>query len=218
MEKELRRQLGEEHVYIDQMYDKWQRATQRSGQTSNEFGAYLQSIKTNLQELGEGDILNKKLLIHHMRQGLRPEVQAALYRNPTISKDWPSFLVAVARAESSIYQKHKASFHASKSSTHNREKAVNKTTETGYSFTSLSNPKNANGRGNSRAQSRGRGRPEGRSNRGGYRGGKVSSATPASGANSINSSNLNNHSKDTCFNCNKVGHWSNECPDPAPKN
>ena len=30
MKKELRRQLGEEHVYMDQMYDKLQKATQRS--------------------------------------------------------------------------------------------------------------------------------------------------------------------------------------------
>lgn len=28
MKKELRQQLGEEHVYIDEMYDKWRKATQ----------------------------------------------------------------------------------------------------------------------------------------------------------------------------------------------
>lgn len=87
MKKELRRQLGEEHVYIDQMYEKWQRATQRSGQTEKEYGAYLQSIRTNLQDLGEGDFLNEKILIHHMRQGLRPAVRAALYWNPTVPAD-----------------------------------------------------------------------------------------------------------------------------------
>ena len=48
MKKELRRQLEEEHVYVDQMYEKWQKAMQRSGQTGKEYGAYLQSIRTTL--------------------------------------------------------------------------------------------------------------------------------------------------------------------------
>lgn len=48
MKKELRRQLSEEHVYIDEMYDRWQKATQRTDQTGKEFGAYLQSIRSHL--------------------------------------------------------------------------------------------------------------------------------------------------------------------------
>ena len=216
MKKELRRQLGEEHVYVDQMYEKWQRATQRSGQTGKEYGAYLQSIRTTLRDLGEGDFLNEKILIHHMRQGLRSEVRAALYRNPSIPTDWPSFLAAVARAESSLYQEHKSSFHAKKSPTSNKEKPVDKVTEPGLS--SSNSHRNTNFRGNSHAQSRGRGGHGVRAGRGGYRGGRVSNGTPASGTNNTKPSNLSDHSKDTCFNCNKVGHWSNECPDPAPKN
>lgn len=31
MKKELCRQLGEKHIYVDQMCDKWQKATQCSG-------------------------------------------------------------------------------------------------------------------------------------------------------------------------------------------
>lgn len=33
VKKEVRRQLGEEHVYIDEMCDRWQKATQRTSQT-----------------------------------------------------------------------------------------------------------------------------------------------------------------------------------------
>ncbi len=51
MKKKLRRQLGEEHVYIDEMYDKWQRAAQRTNQTGKEFREYLQSIRSNLLDL-----------------------------------------------------------------------------------------------------------------------------------------------------------------------
>lgn len=65
-----------------------------------EFGAYLLSIRAGIQELGENDLLNKKRLFCHMRQGLRPEVRAALYLNPDVLKDWPNFLAAIARAES----------------------------------------------------------------------------------------------------------------------
>ena len=103
MKKELRRQLGEEHVYIDKMYDRWQKATQRTGQTGKEFGAYLQSIGSNLLDLDTAGAPNETQLIHRMRQGLRSEIRAALYRNPTVPKDWPTFLEAVARAETSIH-------------------------------------------------------------------------------------------------------------------
>lgn len=72
---------------MDPIYDKWQRATQRSGQTGKEYGAYLQSIRTTLRDLGEGDFFNKKILIHYIRQSLRSEVQAALYRNLSIPTD-----------------------------------------------------------------------------------------------------------------------------------
>lgn len=186
MKKELRRQLGEEHIYVDQIYDKWQRATQRSGQTGKEYGAYLQSIRSNLQDLGECDFLNEKILIVHMRQGLRPEVRAALYRNPSAPTDWPSFLAVVVRAESSLYPEHKLSFHAGKSSTSNKEKPVDKITETGHSPSS--NHKNTNARGNSQAQSRGRGGRGGRNGRGGHRGGRASNSTSASRANTTHNS------------------------------
>ena len=220
MKKELRRQLGEEHVYLNQMYEKWQRATQRNGQTGKEFGAYLQSIRTNLQELGEDDLLSEKLLLYHMRQGLRPEVRAALYLSSTVPKDWPTFLEAVARAESSI-QEHKFSPHLGKHSNHKKETPVDNTTENGHSSNSHNHHAITNARGNSQAHSRGRGGRGGRggrNSRGGHRGGRALNGTPASGANNTNKSNPSDHSKDTCFNCSKVGHWSNECPDLAPKN
>ena len=44
MKKKLRRQLEKEHVYIDEMYNKWQRAAQRANQTGKEFGQYLKFI------------------------------------------------------------------------------------------------------------------------------------------------------------------------------
>lgn len=215
MKKELRRQLGEEHVYIDEMYDKFHKATQRSGQTGKEFGAYLQSIRSNLLDLDEVGAPNEIQLIHRMRQGLRTEVRAALYRNPTVPKDWPTFLEAVARAESSIHLEHKTTSHTSKSSTHNRDKQVDKSTENSHNPSNPHSSKSTNARGNPQGQSRGRG---GRGGRGNHRGGKANNGTPASGANSTNNSNTSDHSKDTCFKCNRVGHWSNECPDSTPKN
>lgn len=221
MKRELRRQLGEEHVYLNQMYEKWQRATQRIGQTGKEFGAYLQSIRTNLQELGEDDLLNEKLLLYHMRQGLRPEVRAALYLNPEVPKDWPTFLAAVARAESSI-QEQKYSSHPGKSSVHKKVTLVNQAIENDSSSNSHNNHKSTTARGNSQAQSRGRGGRGGRggrNSRGGYRGGKAhNNSTPASGVNNTIKTEPGDHSQDTCYNCNKIGHWSNECPDLAPKN
>ncbi len=87
MKKELRRQLGEEHVYIDEMYDKWQRAAQRTNQTGKEFGAYLQSIRSNLLDLDAAGAPNEIQLIHRMRQVLTSEIRHALYRNPTVPKD-----------------------------------------------------------------------------------------------------------------------------------
>lgn len=56
-------------------------------QTGKEFGAYLQLICINFQELGEKNFLSEKLFIHYMQQGLRPEFKAVLYLNPTILKD-----------------------------------------------------------------------------------------------------------------------------------
>ena len=143
MKKELRRQLGEDHVYIDQMYEKWQRATERISQTGKEFGAYLQLIRTNLQEFGEEDLLSEKLLIHHVRQGLRPKVRAALFLNPTVPKNWPTFLAAVARAKSFI-QEHKSSSHPGKPSMHNKEKPVEKATENDPNSNGYSRYKNTN--------------------------------------------------------------------------
>lgn len=65
--KELRWKLVEDNVYIYQMYKKWQKVTQRISQTGKEFGAYLQSIFTNLQELDEENLLTEKFFIHYMR-------------------------------------------------------------------------------------------------------------------------------------------------------
>ena len=66
MKKEIRRQLRKEHVYLNQIYEKWQKAIQRNGQTGKKFGAYLQPICTNLQELGEDDLLNENLVLYHI--------------------------------------------------------------------------------------------------------------------------------------------------------
>ena len=84
------------------MYEKWQKAIQCNGQTGKKFGVYLQSILTNLQELMEDDLFSKKLLLYHMRQGLRSKVQAVLYLSSIVPKDWPLFLKVVAQTESFI--------------------------------------------------------------------------------------------------------------------
>ncbi len=119
-------------------------------------------------DLNTADTPNKTQLIHRMRQGLRSEICAVLYRNPTVPKNWPTFLEVVARAESSIHLEHKSSTHGDKPSIHNREKSVDKTTENSHSSNNHSNHRSANTRGNSQTQFRGRGGHGGRSGRGGY--------------------------------------------------
>lgn len=78
---------GEGSLYIEEMHDKWHEATQRGGQRIREFGAYLQSIRSVLLDLDEAGARNEKQLMHRMRQGLRPEIRAAIFRIPTIPKD-----------------------------------------------------------------------------------------------------------------------------------
>ncbi len=64
MIKEFRRQLKEEQVYIDEMYDKWQRAAQPTNQTGKEFEEYLQSIWLNILDLDLASVLNETNFIH----------------------------------------------------------------------------------------------------------------------------------------------------------
>lgn len=52
MKKELRLELGEEHIYVNQLSDKCQRATKRISPMGNEYGAYSRSIQTTLQDFG----------------------------------------------------------------------------------------------------------------------------------------------------------------------
>lgn len=78
---------GEGSLYIEEMHDKWHEATQRGGQRIREFGACLQSIRSVLLDLDEAGARNEKQLMHRMRQGLRPEIRAAIFRIPTIPKD-----------------------------------------------------------------------------------------------------------------------------------
>lgn len=59
MKKELRRQLGEEHVGIDEMYDRWQKATHNAKLRRKEFGAYLQSIRSHLLDLDATGVSNE---------------------------------------------------------------------------------------------------------------------------------------------------------------
>ena len=124
MKKELRRQLEEEHVYINEMYDNWQKVAQLTNQTGKEFRGYLQSIQSNLLDLDEVRAPNETHFIHRIRQGFRSEIRAALYRNPTVSKDWPTFFEAVANAKSSIHLEHKTSSHEAKFFNHNKEKQL----------------------------------------------------------------------------------------------
>lgn len=94
----------------------------------------------------------------------------------------------------------------------NKNKPVEKVTEPGLSFSSKTNACK-----NFHTQSCGRGGCESQAGRGSYSGGKVLNNIPASGINNITRFNLGNHSKDTYFNCNKVGHWSNKYLEPTPE-
>lgn len=123
MKKELRRQLGEGPLYIEKMHDKWHEATGRGGQAVREFGAYLQSIRSVLLDLDEAGASNETQLMHRMRQGLRPEIRAAIFRIPTVPKDWPTFLEVAAQAEFIIRQEHRSISQGRQSSQHNRNTA-----------------------------------------------------------------------------------------------
>ncbi len=61
------------------MYSKWQKVAQRTYQTGKEFGAYLQSIQSNLLDLDVASAPNETQIIYRIRQGLRSEFCAALY-------------------------------------------------------------------------------------------------------------------------------------------
>ncbi len=50
MKKELYRQL-EEQLYMDEMYNRWEKASQCNGQTRKGYGVYLLSIRSNLLNL-----------------------------------------------------------------------------------------------------------------------------------------------------------------------
>lgn len=126
MKKELRRQLGEGPLYIEEMHDKLHEATQRSSQTVRDFGAYLQSIRSALLDIDEAGAPNETQLMHRMRQGLRPEIRAAIFRIPTVPKDWPMFLEVATRAEFFIRQEHKSISQGRQSSQHNRNTAGRK--------------------------------------------------------------------------------------------
>lgn len=193
MKKEPRRQLGEGHVYFDKMYNKWQKATQRAGQTGKEFGAYLLSIRATLRDLDASGAPNETQLTHRMRQGLRSELRAALYWNPTVPKDWPTFLEAVARAELSIRLENKSFSHQNESAMHNKDKPVKKPIEGNHSHSSSHNSRETNTRGNTQGRSRGRGGRGGRRN---YRGKASYNETSAHGTNRTTTSNLSDLSKD----------------------
>ena len=69
------------------MYDKWQKAAQRTNQTGKEFRAYLESIRSNLLDLDVADAPNETQLIYRMRQGSRSKICAALYQNHTVPQN-----------------------------------------------------------------------------------------------------------------------------------
>lgn len=157
------------------MYSKWLKATQRAGQTGKEFGAYLQSIWATLQDLDAAGAPSETQLIHRMRQGLRPKIRAALCLNPTVPKDWLTFLEAVVRAELSIHLENESFSHQNKPAMHNIDKPVKNPIEGNHSHSSSHKSRETNARGNTRGRSRGRGGRGGRRN---YRGGKVSYIGP----------------------------------------
>ncbi len=105
------------------MYNKWQRAAQRTNKTGKEFElAYLQFIQSNLLEFNKVRIFVETKLIHSMRQGFKSEIRIEMYRNPTVPKDGPKFLEDVACEESSIHLEHKTISYAAKCLNHNNKK------------------------------------------------------------------------------------------------
>ena len=111
---------------------------QQSAQSGKKFGAYLQAIQSNLLEREEVGALNETLLVYQMQQDFRHELQAALYRNPTISKEWPTFFETVAQAESSIFLEHKSSY-SGKASIYRKENHVDQFIETSHNSNSNDN-------------------------------------------------------------------------------
>lgn len=123
MKKELRRQLGEGPLYIEEMHDKWHAATQRDGQTVKEFAAYLLSLRWVLLDLDKAGAPNETQLMHRIRQGLRSEIRAAIYRNPTTPTDWRTFLEVATRAELFLHEEQRALSQIGQSTYHKRNAA-----------------------------------------------------------------------------------------------
>ncbi len=126
-EKNLQRQLKEEYLYINEMYHKWHKTTQQNNQTRKEFGLYHQWIWTNFLNFDRVAAPNKPQLIYRMRQILEAELREALYQNLTVSKDWLTFLEAVAQTESSIYLEHKSIMQPTRISAKKKDKLVKAT-------------------------------------------------------------------------------------------
>ncbi len=69
------------------MYDKCQKAAPRINQTGKEFGAYLQSMRSNLLDLSAAGASNATQLIHCIQRELRSEICTTVYQNPIVPKD-----------------------------------------------------------------------------------------------------------------------------------
>lgn len=77
-----------------------------------------------------------------------------LYQNPTVLKNWSTFLKAIAQAESFMHLEQKLSFHASQPM-YNREKPIKKAIKNSHSSNSHNNHSSITTHRNLQAHSQG---------------------------------------------------------------
>ncbi len=138
------------------MYNKWQRAAQRTNQNDKEFRAYLQLIQSNWLDFNKVGACNKSQIIYCIQPNVRSEIRIASYCNSTVFKDWPTFLEAVVNAESSIHSEYRTTSKAAKPLYHNRKKQADKSTNNNHSHGSSHKSQKINTQSNTQGRSRGR--------------------------------------------------------------
>ncbi len=136
---------------------KGKKATSFTNQTGEEFGEYLQSIRSKILDLDNIRASNKTHLIYCIKQDLKSKIRTVLNSNLTVFLDWSVFFENVTRIESSIHLQHKTTSNATKSLSQIQEKQADKSTDSNHNYGSSIKSQEINTRGNTHGQSQGRG-------------------------------------------------------------
>lgn len=187
--KVLRNDLGCEKTFIDKTWSTYFGLSQRPTESVRAYSVQLQQTCSVLQEY-DRNYPRESEMIRRVRDGLRPEIRAALYTLPEQTDSYNSFVNSAMQAEASVQMN-----AAAKAAKH-REKSKRKRSRSGDPSPTRS-PKG----GRNRKRGKGRDKPSADNTTG-------SANTPATGANAEATKVV------TCYNCGEEGHISPKCPHP----